>query len=85
MADSDRFSDAYDPEPDYDRPTRAEAQAEVPTPQEVRAAKERLAALAEDEYSDNVCPVCGVNLEDDPHAPDCPVPPADGYDDAEGF
>lgn len=25
MIDRDRFSDEYDPEPDYDRPTRAEA------------------------------------------------------------
>ena len=28
MTDYDRFSDEYDPEPDYDRPTRAEALAE---------------------------------------------------------
>lgn len=28
MIDRDRFSDEYDPEPDYDRPTAAEARAE---------------------------------------------------------
>jgi hypothetical protein len=29
MTDFDRFSDEYDPEPDYDRPTRAEAEADA--------------------------------------------------------
>jgi hypothetical protein len=29
MPDRDRFSDEYDPEPDYDRPTRAEAEADA--------------------------------------------------------
>lgn len=29
MIDRDRFSDEYDPEPDYERPTRAEAEAEL--------------------------------------------------------
>jgi len=28
MPDWDRFSDEYDPEPDWDRPTRAEAEAD---------------------------------------------------------
>ena len=29
MIDRDRFSDEYDPEPDYGRPTRAEAEADM--------------------------------------------------------
>jgi hypothetical protein len=94
--DLDRFSDEYDPEPDLDRPTRAEAEAderpdwaspeewaELNSDIEWRTAAENERAREEDDETEYVgpCPLCGAQVPPDAHAEGCPVVPGDDLGD----
>lgn len=87
MTDYDRFSDAYDPEPDYDRPTRAEAEADMaeddwalpPAVAPQRAPEGPQEPEDGAEWTESLCPICGADIP--PHAPDCPAGQAEQPDD----